>query len=472
MRRNWLLLFLLAIVYIYGLDRAGMLGPDEPRYAAVGLEMARSGDWVTPRLWGEAWFEKPPLLYWLVGAGNTAGLPDPWSARLPVAMVSIAFLAFFFRELRREWNGEIALAASMMLATSAGWLAFSQIAVTDLPMSAALFAAVLLAVQGELTLRRAALSGLLLGLAALGKGLVALVLFAPVAWHRRAEWRRLGVLAALSAATAGPWYAACYAVNGWPFVEELFVKHHFARFATGELLHEQPFWFYLPVLAGAIFPWTPLAGAVFVRKPEPRLGFWWIWLSWGFLFFSLSRNKLPGYVLPLAPALALIMAVAVSRMPNARALLAAAAFLLILTPLITQVLPGALLSGLTRAEFLLDGTDLLAGAGALVAWLAFVYWLGHKPPLAASVTALGLLMGGAVLYAKARVLPVLDREVSARPYWLSIAREADRYCLGEVRRAWVYGLNYYAGRSLPACMEGDGRHRITTEAIEKSGSKP
>jgi 4-amino-4-deoxy-L-arabinose transferase-like glycosyltransferase len=123
LRRNWLLLFLLAIVYIYGLNRAGMLGPDEPRYAAIGLEMSRSGDWITPRLWGEAWFEKPPLLYWLVGAGDMVGLPEGWAARLPVAMLSIAFLAFFFRELRREWEGEVALVAARHLGGVAGFFA-------------------------------------------------------------------------------------------------------------------------------------------------------------------------------------------------------------------------------------------------------------------------------------------------------------------------------------------------------------
>ncbi len=55
----WLLVPLAYVLYFYGLDATGLLGPDEPRYAAIGREMARSGDWVTPRLWGEAWFEKP-----------------------------------------------------------------------------------------------------------------------------------------------------------------------------------------------------------------------------------------------------------------------------------------------------------------------------------------------------------------------------------------------------------------------------
>ena len=65
-------------VSFYSLSRAGLIGPDEPRYASIGRAMASSGDWVTPRLWGVAWFEKPALLYWLIGAAHSAGLRDEW----------------------------------------------------------------------------------------------------------------------------------------------------------------------------------------------------------------------------------------------------------------------------------------------------------------------------------------------------------------------------------------------------------
>jgi len=64
----------LCFLYFFGLARTGLLGPDEPRYAAIGHAMAASGDWVTPRLWGSPWFEKPPLLYWMTALGFEAGL--------------------------------------------------------------------------------------------------------------------------------------------------------------------------------------------------------------------------------------------------------------------------------------------------------------------------------------------------------------------------------------------------------------
>src|SRR5215470_1849698 len=99
----WLFAALLIyFLYFFHLTAAGMLGPDEPRYAAIGREMARSGDWITPRLWGEPWFEKPALLYWMTGIGFRLGLGEDAAPRLPVAIVSAAFLVAFFYVLRRQ----------------------------------------------------------------------------------------------------------------------------------------------------------------------------------------------------------------------------------------------------------------------------------------------------------------------------------------------------------------------------------
>src|SRR5579885_1405275 len=95
--RAWLLAIpALCLLYFFGLSGAGLLGPDEPRYAAIGREMAASGDWITPRLWGEPWFEKPPLLYWMTAVGIRMGLGPELAARLPVAAIGWGFLVFFY----------------------------------------------------------------------------------------------------------------------------------------------------------------------------------------------------------------------------------------------------------------------------------------------------------------------------------------------------------------------------------------
>src|SRR5438128_77212 len=100
----------------------GLVGPDEPRYAWIGREMARSGDWVTPRLYGQPWFEKSPLLYWMTAAGFTLGLSDDLAPRLPVALLGVCALAAFYLLLRERFLPQAAAYATVILGTSAGWL--------------------------------------------------------------------------------------------------------------------------------------------------------------------------------------------------------------------------------------------------------------------------------------------------------------------------------------------------------------
>ena len=126
------------ILYLLDLGGVGFISTDEPRYASIGREMARSGNWVTPMLDGNPWFEKPPLLYWMIAAGRVVHLPDEWAARLPVALLSLAFLLLFFYIIARDFEPRTAIAAVTILATSTGWLAYSFGALTDLPMSACL----------------------------------------------------------------------------------------------------------------------------------------------------------------------------------------------------------------------------------------------------------------------------------------------------------------------------------------------
>src|ERR1700733_3690438 len=93
---------LICALYLADLTGMGLVSADEPRYAAIGQAMARSGDWVTPRLWGQPWFEKPALLYWMTAAAFRLGLGEDLAPRLPVALLSVAFLIFFQWILGRD----------------------------------------------------------------------------------------------------------------------------------------------------------------------------------------------------------------------------------------------------------------------------------------------------------------------------------------------------------------------------------
>src|SRR5579862_3747048 len=321
----------LFFLYFFGLTRTGLIGPDEPRYAAIGRAMAATGDWVTPRLWGAPWFEKPALLYWMTAAGFKLGLGPELAPRLPVALASVAFLIYFFVVLRREFGDRAAAYSAAILATSSGWLAYSQVALTDLPMSAAFAAAMLTMLAPLAGVASFVIAGILLGLAILAKGLVPLVLFIPALWFLRHRIRDLAILFVAAAFVAAPWYVLVTLRNGPQFLEEFFWKQQFGRFLTGALEHGQPVWFYVPVLLVGLFPWLPMLALLFTRPlyRDRRAQFLLAWFIWGFVFFSASRNKLPGYLLPLLPPLAALLGIAAAeaqaRSPGMMALLAASA---------------------------------------------------------------------------------------------------------------------------------------------------
>jgi 4-amino-4-deoxy-L-arabinose transferase len=412
--------------------------------------MAESGDWVTPRLWGEPWFEKPALLYWMTAAGFKAGLDLDLAPRLPVAIASVAFLIYFFVALRREFGDRTAFCATTILATSAGWLAFSHVAVTDLPMSAA-FAGAMFAVMSG---RGRVLAGALLGVAVLAKGLVPLALFLPALWYWRKRVPDLLMLLAVAFLVATPWYVLVTLRNGPPFLEDFFWKQHFARYLTGALQHERPFWFYGPVLLAGFFPWTPLLLFLFEKRlyKDARATFLLAWLAWGFLFFSISRNKLPGYLLPLLPAAAALIGIAIAeakpRTTKMACLLGAGAVLLVLTPMIGQVLPPALASGLSHL-----GVSAVVVSGnwvvpvLLIALIcAFLEWKGRREW---AIGTIALLTTVAVVRLIGEVYPALDRKASARARWRSNPESIT--CISSENRSLRYGLNYYTGRNLPDC---------------------
>lgn len=445
-----MLLIVIGAVYLYGLTRTGVLSADEPRYAAIGRAMAQTGDWVTPRLWNSPWFEKPPALYWMTAAATKLGLGMEAAPRLPVALLGIGFVLFFYLFLRREFGPTEALYATAVLGGSAGWLAYSFVAVPDVPMSVFFCSALFLTFEwvagGSGSAVRALIVGALLGLAVLAKGLVPLVLFVPVLWPMR---RRLGHLALIAAAcfvVAGPWYALCTYRNGMPFLNDFILKHHFERFTNSSLLHVRPFWFYIPVLLAAVFPWTPLFALV---RPglfrDARLRFTGVWLLYAFLFFSVSRNKLFGYLIPLLPAVSLVLGIALSWARRARFALFSCAVLLCIMPVVVAILPGALDVGLSRAAWRgFDWRVLLLFAAGAVAPL----WLGIRGHRTEALAVTGVLAAGAFLYVKVAALPATDR---VRTFYREHSNWLAGVCLHDVDRDGRYGLQYYAGREFPLC---------------------
>ena len=333
----------LYIQFFHGLGQLGLVGPDEPRYAQVAREMIVSGDFITPHLYGKPWFEKPILYYWLAAQSYQVLGISEIAARVPAAMSAILLILTVFI-LGWKWRSpQCGIVAALMLASSPMCISFGRAASMDMLLTAALtlslagfyFGLSISRRNNSVTRLQQSESPRIwlgagyfsLGVAVLAKGPVSLVLVSLILiifFILRPEtysWRKLWLIPGgfLSLAVALPWYVLCFQANGWNFIREFFFQHNLARFATDRFQHSQPIWFFLFVIFIGFLPWTLQFGAACLqdlkrlRRSEKRACnsdtlFFWLWVIVPLIFFSLSRSKLPGYILPIFPAMALLTA--------------------------------------------------------------------------------------------------------------------------------------------------------------------
>jgi 4-amino-4-deoxy-L-arabinose transferase len=460
----------------FGMSRRGLVGPDEPRYAEIARAMAESGDWVTPRLGGEPWFEKPALLYWMGALATRLGLDDDRATRLPVALMSAAFLAFFYWRLKREFGPQPAEFATLILATTAGWVVLSQVGGFDLPLAASLGAALLLLlpwVQEPSPESRRFLPGFgaLLGISMLAKGLVgpalAAVSLLPLLWRRglRPVLRDLFHPATLGPflALALPWYLLCYLRNGAGFLADFFVRQHWDRLADESIQHVQPVWFFVPVLVVGLLPWTPIWALLPNREArnDPRVQFLAAWALTTFVVFSLVTNKLPGYLLPMLPPLAALGGLGLAERKSVWGALAASAALLGLMPIAANLLPAALAEGLGEAWPPRQISLAWLGFTALAVLLVAILGLRGRRRAAVAVLAACAVVSFVLL--KTQTFPAVSERAGVRPLWLAIEPQLDQTCVGDVRRHVAYGLSYYSHGRLPDCASQPRPLRVESD---------
>jgi 4-amino-4-deoxy-L-arabinose transferase-like glycosyltransferase len=330
-RSRWIAsaLLICALTWFAGLEYRGLFTPDEGRYADIAREMLESNDWVTPRLNGIKYLEKPPLQYWATaGAFAVLGV-DEWTARLWPAytgFLGIALMAFagFRLAPRSPW-----LPTAVMAAGSWGYFLGGQFLTLDMGLTFFLTVAML----GFLLSRRAGIAlsaerGWMIlawagmACAVLSKGIVgivipALALLVYVALERDlSPLKRLHWAPGLAAfgAIALPWFVLAQQRNP-EFFHFFFIREHFERYLLPDHNRPGPWWYFVPVLLVGLLPWTPSIPAAFARAwraPAPpgfKLDrFLVIWTAVVVIFFSASQSKLPGYVLPALPAILLLLA--------------------------------------------------------------------------------------------------------------------------------------------------------------------
>jgi dolichol-phosphate mannosyltransferase len=320
-------LALIAGSLLFGNLSYPLLEPDEGRYAEIARKMLVSGDWIVPTLNHRPFYDKPPLFYWLTAASFWLFGTNEWAARFVPTLAGFGTVLATYVFGRRIVGLRSAFLAAVVLTLTAGFVQGARIVILDSLLTcfvtAALFTAYE-AVRGPCVRWRWWLaSAVCCALGVLTKGPIAFVLLAPplgaVVWLHRdlarltlAHWSAyVGLVVGLVA----PWYVAI-TVRDPRFAYHFFVDQHLIRFFTPEY-HVQPMWYYVPVLLIGCLPWSfllvPFARFLFSRSPQTRglrprsMGFFLLWAGWCILFFSVSSSKLPPYILPALPALALLI---------------------------------------------------------------------------------------------------------------------------------------------------------------------
>ncbi|MCH2136095.1 MAG: phospholipid carrier-dependent glycosyltransferase [Phycisphaerales bacterium] len=313
------------LIYLVALDWRPLVVPDEARYAAIPLEMIQTGDWTVPHLLGVEYFEKPVAGYWLTAAAFQVFGDNTFALRLPSALASaLAAIVVFVIARRATGRRDLAALSSLVLLTMIEPSILGTTAVLDAPFSALVTLTIGcfwmgFSSKGAPRFWWLAAAGGAAGAAFLIKGFLGFVIpgmvLAPwLAWCQ--QWRALflwpWICLAGALVVAGPWSLAVHSANGdyWHY---FFWVEHINRFLGGaKAQHPEPWWYFLAILPVGMIPWifaAPLAAAGAARRgfgsPWSKLLLCWIALP--LAFFSVSSGKLPTYILPLFPPLAIVI---------------------------------------------------------------------------------------------------------------------------------------------------------------------
>ncbi|HEY4302314.1 MAG TPA: glycosyltransferase family 39 protein [Candidatus Didemnitutus sp.] len=335
-----LLIALTAVLFGLRLGTAPLANPDEGRYAEIPREMIARNDWVTPHLDGVDYFEKPPLVYWITAASMKAFGEDEWAVRAVPAAFALIGVLLTYASTRRLFGRTAGLAAGIVLATSLLYFALARIVVLDMAvavlMSASLFAFILGLREPRGLRRRLLFYGLYvsMALATLTKGLMGFLVTGAIMFLWLLvfnQWKRLRPLylptgGLLFLAVAAPWHILAAQANP-TWVHRYFVYEHWERFSSPAAGRPGAWWYFIPVLLLGLFPWTgflpsalreSLKGGWAARKRNAEAWFFVVWAAFVFLFFSASHSKLVTYILPVFPALAVLIGTRLAAMWQGR----------------------------------------------------------------------------------------------------------------------------------------------------------
>lgn len=509
-RTQWLSWAVLAAAWFVTLQVRPMFDPDEGRYAEIPREMVASGDWLTPRLDGLKYFEKPPLQYWASAAAISAFGMSEWTTRLWTVGLAFACLPMVFGWTRRLYGRDAALAAVLALGVSPYFGIVGHLDLLDAGFSFWLAGAVFaftLAQSSEIAGREERrwmlLAWLAAALAILSKGIVvgvlaggSLIVYSLI--ERDVQpWKRLHLALGvpLFLLVTAPWFIAVSLRNP-DFPQFFFIHEHFARFLTTVHQRAEPWWFFLPPLLLGVLPWGfSIVGACRAAWRDAStpaqfkpLRFLLIFALFTLLFFSASGSKLAPYIQPMFPPLAAIWGVYVAGRPGALRRTA-----VITTALVTFVGIGLLVYSAIHNSFVPQlaivwiGTSVVALVAALVT-VSLQSPKGLAPGPVVATAAAGALAWQCFLTALAIVPPARSaRElvVAVKPY---VHPQTALYSVGQYRETispylqrtltlvqfegeLEFGLRAEPGRQMATSADFVAQWTSSTDAVAFFGPK-
>jgi 4-amino-4-deoxy-L-arabinose transferase len=327
MSKRWalpLLLAMVAVAYLLPLGTHGLWIPDETRYAQISQGMLLSGNWVSPHFMDVRYFEKPAAGYWMIAIGQALFGQNLFGVRFASALSTGLSVLLCYLVARRMWNEPRKSFACALLymsfsviAASAGYANLDPQFTFWVNLSlVALWFALDSVGRGQRLIAWAVL-GLACGMGFMTKGFLAWLLPVLVAlpwmiWQKR--WRELlvygPVAVVVAIAVSLPWALAVHAQEPdyWRF---FFWHEHIRRFAGDDAQHDAPWWYYLPLLVAFSMPWVallpPALKQAWQARRQSNIAFLLLWLWMPLFFFSLSKGKLPAYILPCLLPLALLL---------------------------------------------------------------------------------------------------------------------------------------------------------------------
>ena len=508
----------------------GLVGADEPRYAQIAHEMLvrfdsadtlkdRLSACVTPYLYGHPWLEKPALYYWrAMFLFQDFGVHD-WSARLPSTTFAFIMIGLIYLHMRRFRPGGH-LDAALITVACVGIIGFARGASTDMQMAAPLAIGLLGWYAWYETGSKFWLYDIYFftGLATLAKGPVAPLLAALIITAFAILRRELAIVLrsfwwpgmVLYLAMVLPWFIAVQHQNP-TFFREFFLEHNLERFATDRYEHAQPFWYYLAVMVLAIMPWTVISGRALVDGVQTSVAEWRLrhsrsatpcasrpgdafpeflvlWALIPIVFFSFSQSKLPGYILPSIPPIAILTGDYLfrRRQPGLnRWILLGHAVLCGVMTVAALLLPWFVAHGAQFPPTHALVAAVLAASGA--ALLILIVTRGFGVARLRLVTCGVLVLLVLFLYgvgpffaipevsATKRVIHLLDRSYSARPLeerLASAAPESETVAVFRVRRDTEYGLSFYRNREVANYEQSgvpDEQHLLVARVTGRGG---